>query len=235
MVLQEPPKPGTPLYIDTEAMYFAQIRHAGDAHKEAEEAVSKIAVPKLVDHTGRLIQSEVDAVVARLNALLLKYIKEPTHLEAWNELEGSVSKASFIVTYLFLMEYGRPFLKMFPELSNRLTMIPLLTLTELVDPHEDSLLDAYDRAFPVEVIHRGTGVPVLGDQGTKIKRDRLTQLLFFTLEFLKNKGAIKINNDDATVTMTPDGLRLLKHLQSMDLWVAAKYDAHKRLKIKETE
>jgi len=232
-MFQQPPKEGEPLFISTEVMFYDQLKRAADAHMRAEAEVSKVAstLSRLLDIDGKPIQQDKDRVIAQLNEILHRWLQEPTHLETWAELEGSVSAASFIVAYLFMMEYGRPLLQLFPEFANKLTFIPMLTLAELVDPKQPTLLEAFELALPVSVTHRGSNIKVLGPEGEKAKRTRLMGVLSFTLEFMRNKGAVTIAND--TATLTDNGLKLLHHLQAMDLWIAAKYEAAKRLQIKE--
>jgi hypothetical protein len=230
-MFQQPPKPGEPLYITTADMFFSQMRRAKEAHAEAEAKVAEIAstLTRLTDANGQPLQNDKDRVITKLRELLHRYLAEPSHLDAWAELPGAVSPATFIVAYLFTMEYGRPYLKLFPEFANQMTLVPLLTLAELVDPKQPSLLEAYELAFPVTVTHRGTDVKVIGDEGKKAARVRLMGMLAYTLEFLQNKGVLVVVED--TATLNESGLKLLKHLREMDLWIAARHEAAKRLGI----
>lgn len=228
-----------PFHIPDVATYKSHALREAEALSVVKadiETLLKNKVPHsavLVGPDGKPTRDYMNECLIQIEDLFTAFLAMPSlcELTTTPAMAETQFTGSYAVAFMFYSELSRLFRAAFPEFGPHITRITLLTLSELADPKEPTLLDAFLKHFKLTIKDSKTDMVILGDTAVAHQTQRLRSLVEHVMMFLASKKAVD-RVDPEKVQLTPKGLRLLEHLRSMAMYVQAMQEAYVRLDIK---
>jgi hypothetical protein len=198
-----------------------------DFSEKAKRELSRVSdyVPILYASDGTLAISTTEGILKGVGNLLHNYASLPTLSEfAASPVRGDIAKwgGSFGVSVVIGTVVLKTLVESFPEFNTSVKPIFIKVLRELYVAHESKAEDATGEQSMMERVMENlnfsikdkNGREILGEQRTKIIRNRVALLLEVIAKILEDYKLTNVTREDDQISssMTPLGIRVFLHI-----------------------
>ena len=210
------------------------------AVRELNREVESTAFIYKADRT--LSETSSQELTRRVQSLLFRYASQPTLTEfyqhpSWDGgfVYGGGFGVSAIVGTIFLKSWA----EIFPEFAKIVKPVMMRVLEEQSKEDDDDETAMIDRILPSMkfIIRDGNGVEILGKDRDKMMYNRVASLLQLIAQSFVTYGVLEVPEDQHPIEegqqvaarLTPFGLRILLHLQDVEVYIQEISELYPRL------